>query len=462
MDDEIIESQSGGVLRTTRNVLSILVGVGMMAISAFDTPVRQWFVRLYEKMPEWGKVTAFFVCLALVLILTLFAGFSFAERRRRKQKVKALESNLDELRKKNKELNAELIGLRPIQDELVASKKENIQLKKKLTICNKSVDLATSEGIIWDRHDVKSEPPFQKITHRPTRFVTVLNLKGGVGKTFLTANLAATLKLTDKPWRWQGKILLVDLDFQSTLSEGAILSQQLKMLRKGNKDSSLLHTSNPLTMSELHGMSAPMNGVPGIDIIPSDNRLDKIDFQSANLHLLTGKENRFDFRLHFHQSWFYDEYSLVVFDCPPRLTASTIMALTCSDYFIIPTRPESHSVYAVENTFRQLSELTKINIPDLLAIVPNELKPSGESWIKAHQEAIADLATYIRKNVDPNALVPDEAAIREIPAGAQPPIENFDTVWATDPKIRGYLEPLASEIAKRLQKQESYAIQSIV
>src|SRR5207244_474093 len=56
-------------------------------------------------------------------------------------------------------------------------------------------------------------PPFRPLTNKSAVIIALTNLKGGVGKTTLTANIAATYcRQMDK------RVLVVDLDFQSSLT----------------------------------------------------------------------------------------------------------------------------------------------------------------------------------------------------------------------------------------------------
>ncbi len=67
--------------------------------------------------------------------------------------------------------------------------------------------LANSDGRQWQQDTSAPVPLFVSPGDRKTRFVSVINLKGGVGKTTLTANIGVTLA------RKKRSVLLVDLDF---------------------------------------------------------------------------------------------------------------------------------------------------------------------------------------------------------------------------------------------------------
>ena len=70
-------------------------------------------------------------------------------------------------------------------------------------------------------------PPFRPRADRRAVIISVLNLKGGVGKTTLTANLAATLATADRP------ALVIDLDYQRSLSMLLVDDRERLLLHRG-------------------------------------------------------------------------------------------------------------------------------------------------------------------------------------------------------------------------------------
>jgi Mrp family chromosome partitioning ATPase len=89
-------------------------------------------------------------------------------------------------------------------------------------------DLEAFDGKLWQRDNEVAPPPFINISDRKARFVAVMNLKGGVGKTTLTANVGVALA------RKGDRVLLVDLDFQGSLSR--LCLAQADILHTTRKD----------------------------------------------------------------------------------------------------------------------------------------------------------------------------------------------------------------------------------
>ncbi|MCS6898131.1 MAG: ParA family protein, partial [Nitrospira sp.] len=89
-------------------------------------------------------------------------------------------------------------------------------------------------------------------------------------------------------------------------------------------------------------------------------------------------------------------FDLVIFDCPPRLTTSTVNALTTSDYVLIPTKLDERSFEAIPRTLSFLDNLRPIAQPKILGVVANEVR----YWrrpilLKVHQSGMARLRELV-------------------------------------------------------------------
>jgi chromosome partitioning protein len=189
-----------------------------------------------------------------------------------------------------------------------------------------------------------------------------LNLKGGVGKTTLVANLAGayTTGITGNPLR----VLAVDLDYQGTLSNMCVAAKELLDYRnKTNNRTShlLLADTAEAPASVLPPLLATLGGSGGYGrVIVADEDLDHIDFRQQARFAVEHREVRFYHRRLFHDVCIFNLFDLVFFDCPPRLTTSTVNALVASDYIVIPTSLHRNDVDAVPRTLRWLDKLQEM------------------------------------------------------------------------------------------------------
>ena len=103
-------------------------------------------------------------------------------------------------------------------------------------------------------------------------------------------------------------------------------------------------------------MTVPFLGLPNARLIPADETLDDKDVRRLNELASRRLETRYYHRIWFHQPAVFEKYDYIFFDCPPRLTASSVCALLASDCVFMPTAPESFDVNAVNRTVNWLGK----------------------------------------------------------------------------------------------------------
>jgi chromosome partitioning protein len=142
--------------------------------------------------------------------------------------------------------------------------------------------------------------------------VTVVNQKGGVGKTTTAVNLAAAL--AQKSYR----VLVVDLDAQA----GASIWLSGSRATDGNGVYQVLANRADIAS---HTVQTQFS----IDVVPSNAAMAKIDVE------LSTEVNR-DQRLARSLSKLKDRYDFVLIDCPPGLGLAAINAVCAADAIMIP------------------------------------------------------------------------------------------------------------------------------
>lgn len=174
--------------------------------------------------------------------------------------------------------------------------------------------------------------------------VAIANLKGGVGKTTLTAHLARYFAMTGK------RVLAIDLDYQGSLSSLAAQGDQ-----PTSKITSFV--AGKLDGQSLVDMAWPMENSPEqARIMTSYYDLARIENQ-VMVHWLTRKEER-DARYFLARAIHCDEvqknFDIILIDAAPRITTSTVQALCASTHVLIPTKLDALSADAVGYFVRQL------------------------------------------------------------------------------------------------------------
>ena len=158
--------------------------------------------------------------------------------------------------------------------------------------------------------------------HGPVTVLSMVNQKGGVGKTTSTINLGACLAEQGR------KVLLVDLDPQGALSAGLGVSHDEEQVTVYD----LLFDNT----ASIHAAIKHSN-VSGLDLVPAN-----IDLSAAEIQLVNevGREHTLARALRPVRN----EYDIIIIDCGPSLGLLTVNALACSHGVIIPMECEYFSL----------------------------------------------------------------------------------------------------------------------
>lgn len=236
-----------------------------------------------------------------------------------------------------------------------------------------NLDILNQDGKFWERPPEDKVPPFRPRAEgsASAAIIAVMNLKGGVGKTTITANLGYTLARQGK------RVLMIDADHQGTLSSLCLNEIQLRdaLLGEGRLVNNLFKCNGALDDIAFRNLTA-VNGLPTCSVLAASNSLVQIEEMSKARWLIKDhpRDVRYLFREAFHTPLFQDRFDVILIDCPPRPTSACINALAAADYLLVPTLLDKPSVDAIPNLLGWIKLLKGNQVcPDLefLGIIGN-------------------------------------------------------------------------------------------
>jgi len=201
------------------------------------------------------------------------------------------------------------------------------------------------------------------------KIVSIINLKGGVGKSTLAMILGEFLV-----FRYGRKILLIDMDAQGNLSYCMVPSSEIQTQERNRRtiyhliraamdgttvDINQFVTHPPFIVSNI-ARSAAMNYPGAIDMIvsiPAVAELDEylLELWEKKQPMPTGLRTSLAQALELAR----DRYDYILIDCPPGLSLFSSASLMASDYYISPIIPEPLSLTGVDLVQRRARELSE-------------------------------------------------------------------------------------------------------
>ncbi len=225
------------------------------------------------------------------------------------------------------------------------------------------------------------------LSKKETPVVSMLNVKGGVGKTTLSANLFYTLAVTCKK-----NVLIIDGDPQHNLSQMILAVSDLESAQETDRTIMSAYEPSMLTQHD-----SPKRDITCITIAPTEEPPQPYDLVSKLSHeklenafdLLPGQVelmkytmwdktpdqlNACKFRFHQFLTQAKRQYDLIVIDCNPSISFLTACALEGSTHVLAPVTADTFSLVG-------LRAVEKLNT----AIFGASNKPTlGHRLIKAH------------------------------------------------------------------------------
>lgn len=192
-----------------------------------------------------------------------------------------------------------------------------------------------------------------------TKIISVINLKGGVAKTTTTVQLAECLCS-----EFSKKVLVIDLDPQTNATIALISEKRWEELNEQKQ--TLFHLFNDklegTSNFEIHkAIQRRVSNLhlPFLSLLASS--IDVIDVQDR-IQEIAPKTGYSITPMEVLKTVIYDElanYDYVLIDCPPNLGFITRNGIEISDYYLIPTIPDTLSTYGIPQIIRKIQGFTQ-------------------------------------------------------------------------------------------------------
>ncbi len=241
------------------------------------------------------------------------------------------------------------------------------------------------------------------------KVISIVNWKGGVGKTTCAVNIAAEWADNNRT------VLLIDVDAQSSASAYIYTEEKYKeeyfnpiaKALKSRKEEDVAKNigikksifgifwdaiKDTMLFSKDIGIKKGLGDLKTLDLIPSTFYLNELEQEITSASSTQGLSPFNILRLGLNKHEILRNYDYVLIDCPPNLNLITLNAIFASDYYIIPTIPDQLSTLGLPLLIRRLQTVKKRRIeldgkdPKLLGIlltkISHQLRGIQTSWIE--------------------------------------------------------------------------------
>ena len=229
------------------------------------------------------------------------------------------------------------------------------------------------------------------------KFISVVNQKGGVGKTTTVLNLATSIAASGK------KVLIIDLDAQGNASTGlGINSAQRK-----------LSSYDVLISNKNINSVIKQTNIDNLFIIPANQDLSSVDMDLVDMEKkATRLKNSFKQNIKD-----FPKFDYVFMDCPPALNMLTVNSLALANLIIIPLQTEFFALEGLSQLMITIKEIRNTLNKDLriLGVLLTMYDRRNNLSLQIEEDVRSTLNDLVFKTVIPRNVKLSEAPSFSIP-----------------------------------------------